>query len=143
MAYLDVSPMIAALRESPDEFDMRRGWLRHLPSRHSFKFDGTGNVSLDAACECALLSVNPAQLSELCRTFESWHSLYWQPTVINRQFAAHFKRPNLWKRFYRRILAKVRRGARVTGSEADIVRAQSRSARIPIARPLEIKQWGR
>ncbi len=44
MAYLDVSPMIVALRTSPSDFEMKRGWLRHFPSRHEFKFDSEGNV---------------------------------------------------------------------------------------------------
>ena len=39
MMYLDVSPMIAALRVSPDQFEVRGGRLRHMPSRHDFDFD--------------------------------------------------------------------------------------------------------
>ena len=39
MTYLDVTPMIIALRTSPSDFEMKRGWLHHFPSRHEFKFD--------------------------------------------------------------------------------------------------------
>ncbi len=42
MAYLDVSPMIVALRTSPTEFDLRRGLLRHKPSGHWVLFDPLG-----------------------------------------------------------------------------------------------------
>ncbi len=47
MTYLDVSPVIVALRIDRSEFEMKRGWLRHFPSRHEFKFD-EGKVRLYA-----------------------------------------------------------------------------------------------
>ena len=65
MAYLDVSPMIIALRTSPSDFEMKRGWLRHFPSRHEFKFDREGNVRLHARCDCAMLAVRREQGLEL------------------------------------------------------------------------------
>src|ERR1700730_1008597 len=41
MLNLDVSPMIAALRETPDEFALAGGWLNHIRSRHTFRFGPT------------------------------------------------------------------------------------------------------
>src|SRR5579885_2877687 len=143
MAYLDVSTMIAALRECPDEFDMRRGWLRHLPSRHRFQFDAAGGVRLDAACECAMLSVDPDQMPELHRTFESWRSLYWEPILINRQFAAHFKRTNPWKRFCRRILEKMGRRACFAGFETELDSSRSRKVELAVAPRVDLSRWGR
>jgi hypothetical protein len=57
MAYLEVSPMIAALRERPEDFEINRGWLTHFPSRHSYRIDSEGNVRLHAHCDCAFLSI--------------------------------------------------------------------------------------
>ena len=37
--FLDVSPMIEALRFQPEDFDFEKGWLNHVPSRHRFQFD--------------------------------------------------------------------------------------------------------
>ena len=36
MAYLDLSPAIAALRARPEEFEFSNGTLYHLGSRHAF-----------------------------------------------------------------------------------------------------------
>jgi hypothetical protein len=51
MTYLDVSPVIVSLRTNPSDFEMKRGWLRHFPSQHEFKFDGEGNVRLYASAQ--------------------------------------------------------------------------------------------
>jgi hypothetical protein len=108
MAYLDVSPMIVALRERPDEFDMKYGWLRHTPSHHRYKFDSRGNVLFDTACSCAMLSIRDEQTRQLHTAFTAWHQAYWQPLMINRQFARHFRPPNFWRRLYRRLVARLR-----------------------------------
>jgi hypothetical protein len=108
MAYLDVAPMIGALRERPDEFDMKHGWLRHVPSRHRYKFDTGGNVLFDTACSCATLSIREEQTRELHAAFRAWHQAYWQPLEINRQFARHFRPPGFGRRLYRRLLAGLR-----------------------------------
>jgi hypothetical protein len=34
--FLDLSPMIDALRFQPADFEYSHGWLRHVPSRHAF-----------------------------------------------------------------------------------------------------------
>ena len=40
--FLDVSPMISALRFQPTDFEYAHGRLRHVPSRHSFDLIGRG-----------------------------------------------------------------------------------------------------
>jgi hypothetical protein len=92
MAYLDVSPMTAALRTTPDEFEMDRDWLHHIPSRHRVIFGPEGRVRLMAECDCALLSVKPEQERALAAAFDDWRLSYWRAVEINRDFAAHFRR---------------------------------------------------
>jgi hypothetical protein len=108
MAYLELSPMIAALRDRPADFEVDRGWLVHFPSRHCFMFDGLGNVAMRTRCECAHLSVRLEDGQDLWTAFQDWHANYWHPIEINRQFAAHFRRPNVLQRALRRVLAKAR-----------------------------------
>jgi hypothetical protein len=112
MAYLDVSPMITALRTQASDFELSRGWLKHAPSRHRFKFDRYGNVSIDAHCDCASLSVAPEQSRELWQEFQVWREVYWRPVEINREFASHFKEPNAFQRMIRRINLAWRRATR-------------------------------
>ena len=108
MAYLELSPVIAALRETPADFQIDRGWLTHFPSRHSFRFDRQGNVRLRAHCACAFLSVRPEEGQELWKAFVDWRANYWRAIEINREFAGHFRRPNFAQRALRRIVAKLR-----------------------------------
>src|SRR5258705_9590848 len=59
MAYLDISPMLTALRDAPDEFDLRRGKLRHRPSRHTVDFTTDGRALITrTSCECAHLIIS-------------------------------------------------------------------------------------
>lgn len=109
MAYLDLSPMIVALRTSPTDFEMDRSWLTHFPSRHSFKFDREGNVSLHARCNCAFLSIRREEGRELWNVFQEWHANYWRPIEINREFASHFRRSGFAQRLLRRLMARIRR----------------------------------
>ncbi|MBX5463710.1 MAG: hypothetical protein IRZ28_21815 [Steroidobacteraceae bacterium] len=96
MPYLDVSPMIAALRETPDEFELAGGWLHHIRSRHSFRFGPDDDVEISAACNCVLLGIRPEQKRELSVCYREWESNYWRPLQINREFASHFgRRPAL------------------------------------------------
>lgn len=92
MVYLDVSPMIAALRETPDEFELAGGWLNHIRSRHSFRFSPNDEVEISAECNCATLAVRPEQKRELAIGYQEWESNYWRPLQINREFASHFSR---------------------------------------------------
>jgi hypothetical protein len=112
MSFLDVGPMIAALRTRPADFEMDGSWLHHFPSRHRFKIDREGNVGLDACCDCAILHVRREQGRELWNAFQIWHSAYWRPIEINKEFAHHFRSPNGWQRLYRSLRVKVRRALR-------------------------------
>ena len=93
MTYLDVSPMISALRTSPDTFEFTKGYLHHIPSQHRFQFDSAGRVRLDAQCSCATLRVREEQQAPLHEAFNEWRASYWRPLEINRQFAEHFDPP--------------------------------------------------
>src|SRR5688572_8330520 len=95
MSYLDVSPMIAALRDSPHDFEILFGRLSHIRSQHSFRFGPHGVVEVIATCECTLLAVSPAQGHELADAYCEWERDYWRPLLINREFASHFSRPPL------------------------------------------------
>jgi hypothetical protein len=106
MAYLDISPTITALRARPDEFDLVRGWLRHTPSNHRFKVDPRGDVQLEAGCDCVMLSVSRQQGRELYDVYQEWRSGYWRAVEINRQFAAHFRPPGLFRRLWRAMKAR-------------------------------------
>jgi hypothetical protein len=108
MAYLDISPMVTALRTRPSDFDMVGSWLRHIPSRHKFKVDRGGHVTLDAQCDCIYLSVSREQGRELWQEFAEWQTVYWRSVAINREFAAHFRKPNAWQRLYRDLRARWR-----------------------------------
>jgi hypothetical protein len=92
MTYLDVRPMMGALRTAPEEFEIQQGWLHHIPSRHHFMFDTEGRVQIRAHCNCAFLSVEPGQSRELASRYNEWQRNYWQPLMINREFASHFQR---------------------------------------------------
>ena len=110
--YLDVSPLIEALRFQPEDFEIDRGQLNHPPSRHRFQFDGLGQVTVEADCGCAAMRVNAQQSDELYAAFKVWRREYWTPVATNREFAAHFARPNAWVRLIRDIRMAFRRFAR-------------------------------
>jgi hypothetical protein len=92
MPYLNVNPMMTALRTAPEEFELVSGWLHHIRSRHSFRFSPDDQVEIRAACNCALLAVRPEQEHQLATCFREWHMSYWRPLEINRDFASHFAR---------------------------------------------------
>ena len=105
MPYLDVSPMMTALRTMPEEFELTNGWLHHIRSQHSFRFShsfrlgASGHVQIRASCDCALLAVRPEQEPQLAACFREWEASYWTPLQINREFASHFaRRPGLLPR---------------------------------------------
>ena len=91
MSTLDVSPMLVALRTSPEQFEVSQGWLHHIPSRHDFRFDPEDNVRIRAECNCAYLTVSHEQGQELAAHYRDWQTRYWQPLLINREFASHFR----------------------------------------------------
>jgi hypothetical protein len=109
MPYLDLSPMLRAMRERPSEFEMHGTYLRHIPSHHLLSFDIWGNARVHARCDCAMLDVSRAQSEEVRAALAGWKIVYWEPHLaqveaerhaerINREFALHF-RPGMWQRF--------------------------------------------
>ena len=109
MRFLDVSPMISALRFQPTDFEYADGWLRHVPSRHAFRFDRKGEVTIEAQCGCAGLNVRQEQADDLFATFNAWRETYWRPLGTDREFASHFLKPNAWVRLLRDIRMAWRR----------------------------------
>jgi hypothetical protein len=115
MAYLDVSPMIAALSDSPAEFDVFRGRLRHVPSGHRVMFDRLGgNAWIEARCDCASLRISQEQSRELQYAFLTWKEGYWRVARINRDFSSHFGR-GPWRRFTMRLERYARDGLAALG----------------------------
>jgi len=127
MSYLDVSPMITALRHTPDAFELSGEWLTHIGSWHSFRFGQGDQVEIRAACNCALLAIRPDQAAALTRCFREWETNYWRPLQINREFASHFtRRPGLSRilitltgRFHNWLLRQAR-APRGVGAAAQI-----------------------
>jgi hypothetical protein len=109
LRFLDVSPMISALRFQPTDFEYAHGWLRHVPSRHAFRFDWKGEVTIEAQCGCAGLTVRQEQAGDLFATFNAWRENYWRPLETDREFASHFRKPNAWVRLLRDIRMAWRR----------------------------------
>src|ERR1700722_15325393 len=97
MAYLELSPAIAALRARPEEFEFSNDTLHHLRSRHRFRFRSEDSVEIHADCGCALLKASQEQTKAFHAAYREWHASYWQPLEINREFASHFE-PALWRR---------------------------------------------
>jgi hypothetical protein len=119
MAYLDLSPMLQAMRVRPSEFEMQGAYLHHVPSHHLLNFDTSGHARVHARCDCAMLDVSRDQSEEMKAAMSAWKVVYWEPHLaqieaekraaeINREFASHFRPPNAWRRF----LARFRRGSR-------------------------------
>ena len=116
MAYLDVSPMMVALRTMPEEFELRGDWLWHNPSQHSFKFDSKGRVQVRAECNCSILAVRAEHEEALWYCVQDWQQNYWRAVEINREFASHFQPRsafrrlliNLTTRFLRVLLRQTR-----------------------------------
>src|SRR3954453_18094340 len=85
MAYLDISPMLTALREAPSEFDLRRGQLRHVPSRHTFGFTLEGRaVVTRTSCDCAALRVSQHQSAALKAALDAAPVPYWDPLLVRK-----------------------------------------------------------
>jgi hypothetical protein len=109
MAYLDVSPMITALRTSPEHFEFTHGSLHHIPSRHRFQFNREGRVRIDALCDCSFLEVSSDQEAALSEAFDDWRVNYWRAAEINREFASHFDPPTGLRRFLIEVTARLYR----------------------------------
>ena len=130
--YLDASPMIRALSESPNEFEMKGNLVRHRPSRHMLRFDVRGKAQLVARCNCAELAISREQSDTLRAAVTIWKETYWRPLItreaaerrvaeINRAFAEHFRtRSNFWRAFDA-VLSFLRIGDRVSFGRVDLV----------------------
>jgi hypothetical protein len=79
----------------PEDFEIKEGWLHHIPSRHDFMFDQEGHVQIRAQCNCSYLSVRHEQSQQLFSGYREWQTGYWRPLLINREFASHFHRSPL------------------------------------------------
>jgi len=77
--YLDARPMVRALYEAPEEFEIRRNCLRHRPSKHWLIFDDDGSARILARCDCVVLPVSQEQGKELYEAAATWEASYWQP----------------------------------------------------------------
>ena len=96
--YLELAPAITALRSRPEEFEFSHDTLHHLPSRHRFRFQSEDDVRIEAMCDCSMLRARPEQAKVFHEAYRDWHASYWRPLEINREFAAHFEAPPLWRR---------------------------------------------
>jgi hypothetical protein len=114
MAYLDLTPMLQAMRARPSEFEMHGPFLRHIGSQHLLDFDRRGNARIHARCDCAMLQVSLEQSEEMNAVLSAWKIVYWEPHLaqieaekraakINREFASHFQPPRTWRRFLARF----------------------------------------
>ena len=88
MAYLELSPAIAALRARPEEFEFSNDTLHHLGSRHRFRFLSEDSVEIHADCGCAILKASQEQTKVFHAAYREWHASYWRPLEINREFAS-------------------------------------------------------
>ena len=109
MSYLDVAPMMVSLRTTPEEFEVKDGWLRHIPSGHDFMFDRNCREQIRAQCNCAMLAVKSEQERQLYDSYRDWQTSYWQPLQINREFASHFQPRSAFRRFLIALVARVHR----------------------------------
>jgi hypothetical protein len=107
MTYLDLNPVIIAIRARPDEFEVSGGNLHHSVSRHSFAFEKDGRVQVFANCNCITLSTRPEQRSVFRAAYEEWHASYWRAIEINREFATHFPAPGRWRRLCVHVLTRL------------------------------------
>lgn len=103
MTYLDISPILVALREQPDTFSLSEGWIIHLPSRHRFQVQAGGSVTLEAAYGDAGLSVHAQQGRQLHQAVASWRAEYWIPREISRHFGYPCRRASLGQRWRRKV----------------------------------------
>jgi hypothetical protein len=101
--------MIAALRDTPDEFELTGCWLHHMRSRHSFRFGPDDDVEIGATCDCTLLEVSAQQKRELANAYKGWESHYWRPLQINREFASHFGPRPVWRQILIALTGRLHR----------------------------------
>jgi hypothetical protein len=98
MTYLELAPLITAIRSRPEEFEFSNDTLHHVRSRHGFRFVSDDDMEIHAACDCSFLRASKEQTRVFHAAYREWHASYWRPLEINREFASHFAPPPLWRR---------------------------------------------
>src|SRR5260370_11241879 len=84
MAYLELSPAIAALRARPEEFELSDDTLHHLRSRHRFRFLSEDSVEIHADCGCSVLKASQEQTKVFHAAYREWHASSWRPLELQR-----------------------------------------------------------
>jgi hypothetical protein len=118
MTYLELAPAITAIRSRPEEVEFTNGSLHHLTSRHRFHFLREDDVRIDALCDCSTLRASPEQARTFHKAYREWHTTYWRPLEINREFASHFAPPSVWRRLAIGLLRRLLSPARPAKSHA-------------------------
>jgi hypothetical protein len=141
MAYLDLTPMLEAIRTRPSEFDMQDSYLRHIPSRHLLTFNIRGNAQVHARCDCAMLDVSREQSEEMKAAISAWKVVYWAPHLaqiaaekraakINREFASHF-RSSAWQGFLALFRRRDNPSAIIGNHPVEVPRKAAQEAKSP------------
>ena len=103
---LDARPVMWYLRNRPEEWepaDNRPYWfLRHKPSRHTFRIAGPAIGLASANCDCSSRSdrgrfqvFQNIAFRAAVRTWMRQHERALRPPIDHEQFAAHFVRSTL------------------------------------------------
>jgi hypothetical protein len=98
MTYLELAPLITAIRSRPEEFEFSNDTLHHMKSRHRFHFLSEDDMEIHADCDCSFLRASREQTKAFHAAYRQWHASYWRPLEINREFALHFAPPPPWRR---------------------------------------------
>ena len=105
MAYLDISPVLTALRERPNEFTVSDGWVQQHSSRYRLKAQVDGHVLVETEDGSAGPLISCSQGFDLFRAIENWRVNYWIPREVNRIFARQIRPQRLWQRTLDRVEA--------------------------------------
>src|SRR6266849_1736385 len=76
MAYLELSPAIAALRARPEEFEFSSDTLHHLRRRQRIRFLSDARVEIHDDCGCSLFTESHAQTQVFPPAYSEWHASY-------------------------------------------------------------------
>jgi hypothetical protein len=105
MTYLDMSPVLTALRERPHEFTVSDGWVQQRSSRYRLKALADGHVLVETEDGSASPLISCSQGFHLFRAIENWRVNYWIPQKVNRIFARQIRPRCLWQRILDRVEA--------------------------------------
>lgn len=99
MAYLDVAPMMTALRRAPHEFELEHqvkpsglsapsfgDILLHRPSKHRFSLEPYPHL-VQTDCDCSALRIESHQARDLSVAIGEWRTNYWVPQLEARASA--------------------------------------------------------